>query len=204
MGDASFEHCLKFVLRWEGGYVNDPADPGGATNKGVTQRVYDAWRRQARLPTRTVKDITDDEVGALYESGYWRPPRCDALQGGLDLVQFDTAVNMGVKRAIRTLQGCLGCSIDGDFGPTTLRMATSCDVPGTLKRYCDAREDYYRRLVAARPALAKFLDGWLNRLNSLRREVGLAVAGTTRGLVAPRDEVTERIPDLGEDERYDL
>ena len=101
MPSAAFEAALPFVLRWEGGFVDHPNDPGGRTNKGVTQKVYDAWRRRQGLPQRDVKMIEHNEVLAIYEGGYWIPPRCDLLERQLDLVQFDTAVNMGIGRAVK-------------------------------------------------------------------------------------------------------
>ena len=117
MASAEFIQCLPFVLKWEGGYVNHPADPGGATNQGVTQKVYDTWRsRNGQLP-RSVKELTEAEMQAIYEGGYWLPPRCDRLRDALDLVQFDTAVNMGVGRAVRFLQTAVGAAADGDYGP---------------------------------------------------------------------------------------
>ena len=68
MPSAAFEASLPFILRWEGGYVNHPNDPGGATNKGVTQRVYDDWRGKKGLARRTVKQIEDAEVHAIYKT----------------------------------------------------------------------------------------------------------------------------------------
>jgi lysozyme family protein len=203
MPSTAFQASLPFVLRWEGGFVDHPDDPGGRTNRGVTQNVYDAWRRDRGLPQRDVKVITDDEVGAIYESGYWFPPRCDLLARHLDLVQFDTAVNMGVRRAVRFLQGAVGCGVDGDFGPITERASAACDAGTTIVKYCDAREAYYRRLAATRPRLAIFLKGWLNRLNALRSEVGLPgfEGVVTRGF-GPAGYIA-RIPDIGEDPEYD-
>jgi lysozyme family protein len=116
MPSEGFQASLPFVLRWEGGFVDHPKDPGGRTNKGVTQRVYDDWRRRQGLPQRDVKAIEEAEVQQIYESGYWIPPRCDLLGRQLDLVQFDTAVNMGPGRAVRLLQAAVGAGIDGDFG----------------------------------------------------------------------------------------
>lgn len=173
MPSAAFEKSIPFILRWEGGFVDHPNDPGGRTNKGVTQKVYDQWRaRQGQAP-QDVKLIDDSEVHAIYESGYWLPPRCDLLQSPLDLVQFDTAVNMGVGRAVRLLQRCVGCEPDGDFGPNTKEAVATCDCGNTASAYCDAREAYYHQLAAAKPKLQVFLKGWLNRLNALRHEVGL-------------------------------
>ena len=173
MPSTAFSESLPFVLRWEGGYVNHPNDPGGATNKGVTQKVYDGWRARQGQPARDVRQIDDDEVAEIYEGDYWLPPRCDALQRQLDLVHFDTAVNMGVGRAVKLLQASLGCGVDGAFGPATREAAESCDLGTAVSGYCQAREDFYRRLAAQNPKLAVFLKGWLNRLNALRAEVGL-------------------------------
>lgn len=112
MPTAAFSAALPFVLRWEGGFVNNHNDPGGATNRGVTHAVYNAWRTRQGQPSRDVRDIADDEVHSIYGADYWVPPRCDLLRHQLDLVQFDTAVNMGPGRAVRLLQGTLGCEVD--------------------------------------------------------------------------------------------
>jgi len=119
MPPSRLDAALPFVLRWEGGFVDHPDDPGGRTNQGVTQAVYDAWRARRSLPQRDVKSIEDDEVRSLYETDYWIPPRCPVLPPELDLAQFDTAVNMGVRRAVRLLQTALGCAVDGVFGDET-------------------------------------------------------------------------------------
>lgn len=169
------DDCLRFVLRWEGGYVNHPNDPGGATNKGVTQRTYDAWRLRAGKPRADVRTITDDEVHAIYAVDYWLAARCDTLPAPLDLVAFDTAVNMGVGRAVRFLQRLGGVHEDGDFGPLTREaVADAVQAHGALTAsldVCATREDYYRELARRNTRLAVFLGGWLNRLNALRGEV---------------------------------
>ncbi|HEX6053459.1 MAG TPA: glycosyl hydrolase 108 family protein, partial [Gemmatimonadaceae bacterium] len=72
-------YVLAFILDREGGYVNDPADPGGATNFGVTQAVFSAWLAKAGLPPRPVRDITRDEVRAIYERNYWRDGKCEEI-----------------------------------------------------------------------------------------------------------------------------
>ena len=204
MTSPAFQAAMPFVLRWEGGYVNHPNDPGGATNKGVTQKVYDDWRRQQGLAVRDVRQLTDDEMHALYERGYWLPPRCNLLDTPLDQVQFDTAVNMGVGRAVRFLQQAVGAGVDGNFGPGTEKCVANCDTGTALVAYCNAREAYYRSLAQRNPKLAVFLKGWMNRLNSLRKHVGLP------GYEAAGDEVDygeagfmARIPDIGEDAAFD-
>jgi lysozyme family protein len=205
MPAPAFVASLPFVLRWEGGLVDHPSDPGGRTNRGVTQRVYDRWRAQRALPPRDVAQIEDAELHALYEADYWLPPRCDLLQRKLDLVQFDTSVNMGPARAVRLLQAALGCGVDGAFGPETQRACADCDPASAISAYLDARLAYYRRLVAKRPELAVFLKGWCNRVNALR-----AAAGDSglESVAVPLDfgdaAYIARIPDVGVDPAYDL
>jgi lysozyme family protein len=201
---SAFEASLPFVLRWEGGYVNHPADPGGATNRGITQRVYDGWRaRQAQAP-RDVKLIEDAEVHAIYERDYWLPPRCDQLPASLDLVQFDTAVNMGVGRAVRFLQSAVGCGVDGAFGDGTARAVAACDPGSAITGYCDAREAYYRALAERKPELGVFLKGWLNRVNALRTAVGLPGFEAVVQLDFGAPGYIARVPDLGVDTSYDF
>jgi lysozyme family protein len=204
MPSAAFEAALLFVLRWEGGFVDHPNDPGGRTNKGVTQKVYDAWRRRQGLPQCDVKMIEHNEVLAIYEGGYWIPPRCDLLERQLDLVQFDTAVNMGIGRAVRFLQQAVGCGVDGDFGPATERAVASCDSGNTIVKYCDAREAFYRRIVENKPSQAVFLKGWMNRLNSLRKQVGLPGFESAREFDFGDEAYIAKVPDIGEDPAYDF
>jgi lysozyme family protein len=204
MASPAFIASLPFILRWEGGYVNHPADPGGATNKGVTQKVYDDWRTRKGLSTRDVLRLEDGEMQAIYEENYWLPPRCDLLQQDLDLVQFDTAVNMGVGRAVRMLQTALACGVDGDFGPTTKKAVEACDVVGTVIAYCDAREAYYRRLAEKNLTLSVFLKGWLNRLNALRKQVGLPGFEAAVPLNFGDTEYIAKVPDIGQDPDYDV
>jgi lysozyme family protein len=203
MLNPAFEASLPFIMRWEGGYVDHPDDPGGRTNKGVTQKTYDEWRERQGLPTRHVKMIEDDEVETIYETGYWVPPRCDLLQRQLDLVQFDTAVNMGVGRAVRLLQAALGCNVDGDFGPQTASAASNCELADTIIAYCDEREAFYRRLAERRPRLGVFLKGWLNRLNALRSEVGLPGYEAATQLDFGDTGYVAKVPDFGTDPEYD-
>jgi lysozyme family protein len=203
MGSAAFASALPFVLRWEGGLVDHPADPGGRTNKGVTQRVYDAWRAQQGLDRRDVAFIEDGEVEAIYEAVYWLPPRCDLLRSRLDLVQFDTAVNTGPRRAVRFLQAAVGCGVDGIFGRQTAEAAGGCDLATAIASYCDARLGYYRRLAEARPELRVFLRGWTNRVIALRAEAG-PVPGARMPVDFGDAGYIARIPDVGVDPAYDL
>lgn len=204
MSTAALTASMPFILRWEGGYVNHPNDPGGATNKGVTKRVYDDWRKRNGKSPRDIRQIEDAEMHAIYEEGYWQPAKCEVLRKPLYLVQFDTSVNMGVGRAIRMLQGAVGANVDGKFGQQTEAAAKTKDLGQALKAYCDAREAYYRRLAEARPKMKVFLKGWLNRLNALRKEIGLPGYESAQDLDFGDEDYIARVPDIGVDPDYDL
>jgi lysozyme family protein len=200
METHALETALRFVLRWEGGLIDHPDDPGGRTNRGVTQRVYDGWRARQGLAAQDVKLIADAEVHAIYASDYWLPPRCDLLEAPLDLVQFDTAVNMGVGRAVRFLQASVGCGVDGDFGAGTEHAVTGCDTRVVLAAYCQRREEFYRGLVQKNPRLAVFMKGWMNRLDALRQEAHVpGIRATRSGLDFGDTPYIARVPDFGTD-----
>ena len=193
MTRTRFQDALNFVMRWEGGLADHPNDPGGRTMKGVTQRTYDRWRADNGLPMRDVAQIEDAELEAIYEDGYWSRGRCDRLRAQLDLVQFDTGVNMGPNRAIKILQTSVGASPDGQFGPRTEAACDDCELTPAITCYCDIREGIYRRL-AQRPGQNIFLTGWLNRLDDLRAQVGVPGFSPSRSGATER---VERLQDLG-------
>lgn len=117
----NYAQALKQVLKYEGGYVDHPKDPGGPTNKGVTQAVYDAWRKKSGLPVQSVRSIADNEVAAIYRQEYWDRISGDSLPSGIDFAVFDFAVNSGVSRAAKTLQSVVGATQDGVIGPATIQ-----------------------------------------------------------------------------------
>jgi lysozyme family protein len=199
--DNKYTNSLAFVLRWEGGFADVPGDAGGRTMKGVTQRVYDAWRASQGKPPGDVKNIADAEVSAIYANNYWKTALCNVLQSNIDMVQFDTAVNMGPNRAVKILQQAVGVAPDGNFGPATQQACASCSAPDAVARYCTIREGIYRHFARA-PGQDRFLAGWLNRLNDLR-----AAAGVPGYVRRGSDEVDfgdtdyiEPIPDLAPDQ----
>lgn len=171
---SRLSHALDFTLRWEGGYVNDPDDPGGATNKGVTQAVYDTWRAKQKLPKQPVRKIAQSEVMAIYENGYWNACQCGGLPAPVDLVVFDSAVNCGVGRAARWLQRALGVAEDGNIGPRTLAAAREFGTPLELARKVSvSRAAHYTKIISENPTLKKFHNGWTNRLGDLNDYAGI-------------------------------
>jgi hypothetical protein len=142
----TFDAALRFTLRWEGGKVDHPSDRGGRTAYGITQRRYDAWRRELGQPVRDVWLIEKQEMRTIYERHYWRPVA--DLAWPLAAAAFDFAVNSGVSRARRYLPP-----------------------DRSLTVYLDAREAFFHRIVARDASQRVFLRGWLNRMAALRRFV---------------------------------
>jgi lysozyme family protein len=160
----NFASCLSLVLVSEGGFVNNVHDSGGATNKGVTQRVYDAYRRYMNQPTGSVKFITTAEVSSIYRRQYWDAVRGDDLPAGMDYAVFDEAVNSGPVKAIGDLQRAVGVKADGQFGLVTLTAVRNSSPKATINILCDLRLGFLRRLTSWK----YFGAGWSNRVAAVR------------------------------------
>ena len=164
----AFDTCLAFTLRAEGGYVDDPADPGGATNMGITLATFRQWSDDAELGPAQVQDMTERTARAIYRSLYWNPLRADALPAGVDLSVFDMGVNAGIWGSARLLQraiGFTGDEVDGCIGPETLGAAATCDPRSLVNDLADRQAAYYRSLAE----FPTFGAGWLNRTDARRR-----------------------------------
>jgi lysozyme family protein len=153
------DRALKTVLKWEGGYVNHPNDPGGATNMGITLKTLAGWRG-APVTAEDVKALTHDEAEAIYKARYWTECKCEAFEFPVALMVFDAAVNHGPGRAARLLQDALGVTADGAIGPVTLGAAQAKD-PKVL-----ATEIAARRMVfyGSLRTFETFGLGWSRRL----------------------------------------
>lgn len=104
---SNFDSCLRFVLQYEGGFVDHPRDPGGGTNLGVTRATLTEWRRRPAT-VADVRALGRAEAAAIYRARYWTPIGADELPAGVDLLAFDIAVNMGVARARKWLVDTAG------------------------------------------------------------------------------------------------
>lgn len=159
-----FKRSVTKVLVHEGGYVNHKEDPGGATNKGVTQRVYDAFRLSAKQVKRSVKLITEDEIFAIYRTRYWNLIKGDSLPPGVGYVVFDGAVNSGVKQSVLWLQRALGIRADGVVGPDTINATNDYpDHDVLIRKIIDRREKFLRALTTFKT----FGKGWLSRISGV-------------------------------------
>jgi lysozyme family protein len=162
-----FELCLAEVLKHEGGYADHPADPGGATNMGITRRTLAGWRKISpwwNLPKTEVQRLTRAEAARIYRALYWDLCRAGQLPAGLDLAVFDYAVNSGPSRAVRTLQAALGVKVDGLIGPLTLGAAATADAAAMINALCDRRLGFLKALST----FTVFGRGWTSRVTSIR------------------------------------
>lgn len=171
---ANFDKCLAEVLKREGGFVNDPRDAGGMTNLGVTKAVYEAWVGY-KVSEKIMRSLTPSHVKALYKQRYWDAAKCDLIPSGLDMCIFDFAVNAGVSRAIKTLQGVLGIMQDGIIGPNTIavmdRFTKAHSASELVDIYQNDRISFYKGL----DKFNVFGKGWINRVEAVR----LAAKGLT-------------------------
>lgn len=164
MTASGFDGALKRVLVHEDGYADHPADPGGATMQGITQRVYDGWRRRHDLPVRPVRRIAPDEVAAIYRRQYWDAVRADDLPDGLDYALFDAAVNSGPAQAAKWLQRTLGVTADGQVGEATLAALDGRASAPLIDALCDRRLAMLRGLRT----FPTFGAGWTRRVAEVR------------------------------------
>jgi lysozyme family protein len=190
MSASGFARALPRVLVHEGGYVNDPADPGGATNKGVTFRVYDAYRTRKGLETRDVRQITSEEVSDIYRLQYWNEVHGDELPAGVDYVLFDGAVNSGCTQSIKWLQRALGTvTVDGQMGQATLAAVREHGSPAALvDAICDRRMAFLRALKT----WPRFGKGWSSRVACVRKVGKAWAAGAGIGSALPTEAAPQR------------
>lgn len=171
---SRYVYCFHKVLGHEGGFVDHKNDRGGRTNYGVTQKTYDAFRQIRGLEQQDVRDITMDEVEALYYQ-YWRDAHCEHLPEPLDLFVFDCAINSGAGRAVKLLQRALGIADDGQWGPQTRHSMENIIAEDMVHDLADVylrlRAGWYDTIIERDPSQAVFAKGWMNRLDKLRTEL---------------------------------
>lgn len=163
MAASSYDRAFKLVLQHEGGWVDHPSDPGGATNLGVTIHTLSDWLGRPATKAE-VKALTREKVAPIYRRNYWDRVAGDDLPAGVDYAVFDWAVNSGPKRAIIGLQRVVGVADDGRIGPITLAAVRAMDRPTVINRLNDNRLTFMRQL-STWPTFGK---GWSNRVAGVR------------------------------------
>lgn len=167
MADA--RKLIPFILQWEGGFVNDSLDRGGATNKGVTIGTFLSF-----YPDKTVEDlkrITDDQWLNIFRSGYWDKWQADQIKNqAVANIVVDWAWASGAIKSIRKVQELLGVTVDGIVGPNTLNAINSRDAEELFDRIKVARYDFVDAIVKRDHSQKRFINGWKNRIKSFKYE----------------------------------
>lgn len=165
MALTDFDDALRAVLVHEGGKVDDPRDPGGRTNKGVIQRVYDGYRRRKGMPKRDVWEMDYVECREIYKLQYWDKIHGADLPLGVAYVVFDGAVNSGPVQSVKWLQRALRMNnVDGLIGQATLAAVESCpDYDRLIADICAQRLAFLKALKTFKT----YGRGWTSRVNQV-------------------------------------
>ena len=192
MARDNFTACMAEIFAHEGGYVDHPKDPGGATKMGITIGTLRDWRG-GPVTRDDVRSLTKREAETIYRARYWNPVRGDDLRQGVDLVALDPAVNSGVRRGVQWLQRAVGATADGKMGPATLAAANDATPVDAIKRACAVRMGFLRGLRT----WSTFGRGWSARVARVEA-VALRMAAESIGaqarpvLIEEKDRATQQ------------
>ena len=150
MATSGFDRAFDRLMGNEGGYVNDPRDPGGETNWGISKRSY---------PQLDVAALTREDAKAIYHRDFWQRGQMGQLDDAVAFQVFDAAVNHGIETAVRMLQRAAGVADDGHVGPITLAAVRAIGVDRMLMCFVAERIDFWTRLQA----WPSFGRGWARR-----------------------------------------
>jgi len=165
---SPFERAYRFLRKWEGWDTQPrPGDPN-PTSRGLTQAFYDGMALRHGWRPQPVFDLTEEEVRQAYLA-LWQESLSGALPPPVNVCHFDAVVNMGQSRAVKLLQAAVGAGVDGVLGRKTAERVAERDPKETAKTLLALRRSFYRELAASKPEKARFLNGWLNRVNDLER-----------------------------------
>lgn len=180
MTASNFLACFNETESFEGGNANNPHDPGGATRKGVTQRVYTAWLTSQGRPNVSVFTALDTDIQGIYRVQFWNAVRGDDIYAGLDLVMVDSGWGSGPVTAIEWLQRLIGTGVDGHFGALTLAaLQPHTGSAELINELCAHRMEFFQSL----PTWRYFGAGWTARLNGIHAK---ALAMNAAALSAPQ------------------
>lgn len=158
MAAENFDMSLSFTLKEEGGFSDDPQDPGGATMDGITLAEFQSWFGSDKT-VDDLKNISPSQLEMIYEESYWNQVRGDELPAGVDCSMFDFAVNAGPHEAIKVLQRELAVVVDGILGPITMGVLVR-QMPMIVIDWLETGQlRFYRSLSTYR----YFGKGWVNR-----------------------------------------
>lgn len=171
---ADVNKLVPHILKWEGGFVNDPDDLGGATNKGVTFKTYKLYRNRKGLPIPSVGDLkrlSNDEFTDILKTMFWDACRADNIQSqSVANAIVDWAWHSGTTTAAKEIQRVLEVKADGIIGNITLSAINSQSPLPLFGKIKAARVKYIERICKSRPENQKYYRGWMNRINDLQYE----------------------------------
>ena len=154
----TFDKAFAKLIDHEGGLVNNPADKGGLTKYGISQRAY---------PHLDIASLTLQDVRELYKRDYWDRAQCDRLHPDVAFQVFDGAVNSGIGNSIRWMQEAAGVAVDGIVGPLTLRKVGDMDTAIVIARYNGVR----LKFMASLSTWDVFGRGWARRIAANLMEI---------------------------------
>jgi lysozyme family protein len=161
----SWDRAFDMVIAHEGGYVDHPNDPGGATNLGCTQAVWEQFVGH-KVTKDDIKALTREDVKPLYKKRYWDAIYGDALPAGLDYCLFDCAINSGVGRAAKFIQQIVGVPADGAIGNNTIAAISQIAPITLINEFSDKRQSFLESL----PTFGTFGKGWTKRVLEVRNK----------------------------------
>lgn len=164
---AKAELLKPFILRWEGGFVDDPLDRGGATNKGITIGTFrNFYGKDATV--EQLKNITDEQWLHIFKCGFWDKWKADDINNqSIANIVVDWAWGSGTVTSIKQVQKILGVAADGIVGNDTLTAINTADQRTLFDKIHSKRIEFVENIVKRNPSQARFLKGWKNRINSL-------------------------------------
>ena len=164
------DRAIRLILKHEGGFVDHPRDPGGATNRGVTIGTLRSLGMDldgdGDVDVTDLKRLTEADAVKVYKRFYWDKVEGDALPSGVDYTVADFAVNSGPSRAAQHLQRALGVSADGEIGPVTIAAALKADPAKVIAAVNDSR----LRFMQGLSIWPTFKNGWTRRVNEVRAQ----------------------------------
>ena len=164
---ADYRKLKPFILKWEGGYVNDKDDLGGATNKGVTLATFRSVYGQGKT-ANDLRNMTDQQWETIFKKHFWDKWRADEIEDqSVANILVDWLWASG-SYGIKIPQRVLGVSVDGIVGAKTIAAVNAKDGKQFFKEVRQERVDFIDRICTSRPQNKKFRKGWLNRINSLK------------------------------------
>jgi lysozyme family protein len=157
-----FVRIYEIVMRYEGGYVNHPNDPGGETYKGISRRAHPNWEGWKLIDQK--KPVPEDLVRRFYYDQFWLPLRCEEMPAPVGEYLFDFAVNTGIRQAVKTIQMASGVTADGILGPITMGAIRRSDVEVLMHKFLAHRINFYVTITTQRwRQFEVFFLGWIRR-----------------------------------------